>query len=302
MRYWAIRISNLISVWRNLLVLDRRLEDLAFRQAEIFFSGIHFQRLENFCDAGLKVFSQWDEDGKIAWLVKKLKITTHTFVEFGVQDYTESNTRYLLMAKGWKGVVIDASKKNCEKIRSSHYFWKTNLVVSQSFVTAENINDLVNESTCGGPIGLLSIDIDGMDYYVWEALNGVEPPIVICEFNPRFSDDPLKKIVVPYSAEFDRTKAHYSNQYFGASLGALVDLALRKGYEFVGLNSGHNNAFFVRKELCIKYGLETQPVCAVELRFCDSRDLNGKLANKHIGLSGTGLPVINLEKKAIEYL
>lgn len=302
MRSWAIRISNLISVWRNLLVLDRRIEELAFRQAEIYFSGPHFQQLENFSDAGLKVFSQWDEDGKINWLVKKLKITTHTFVEFGVQDYTESNTRYLLMAKGWKGLVIDSSKRNCEKIRKAHYFWRTNLAVTQSFVTAENINSLINESTCDGPIGLLSIDIDGMDYYVWEALNEVEPAIVICEFNPRFSDDPFKKIVVPYSPEFDRTKAHHSNQYFGASLSAIVDLASRKGYRFVGLNSGHNNAFFAREELCIKYDLEREPICAVELKFCDSRDLNGNLSYKHFELLGTRLPVVNLEKKAIEYL
>lgn len=302
MRYWTNKISNLISIWRNLLVLDRRIEELAFRQAEIFFSGPYFQQLENFSGAGFKVFSQWDEDGKITWLINKLEITERTFVEFGVQDYTESNTRYLLMAKGWKGLVIDSSTKNCEKIRKSHYFWRTNLAVSQSFVTAENINSLINSSNYSGPIGLLSIDIDGMDYYVWEALTEVEPAIVICEFNPRFSDDPLRKIVVPYAADFDRAKAHYSNQYFGASLGALVDLASRKGYEFVGLNSGHNNAFFVRIELCKEYGLERQSVCATELKFCDSRDFKGKLTDKHFELFGTGLPVVNLEKNAIEHL
>jgi hypothetical protein len=93
----------------------------------------------------------------------------------------------------------------------------------------------------GGQIGLLSIDIDGVDYWIWNAIRAVNPILVVCEYNGVFGD--LVPIVVPYDQKFDRTRAHPSNVYWGASISALEMLAKAKGYEFVGTNSTGHNAF-----------------------------------------------------------
>lgn len=97
-----------------------------------------------------------------------------------------------------------------------------------------------------GDIGILSIDIDGMDYWVWKAINCINPRIVICEFNPIFGAD--ISVTVPYKEDFNRTDMHYSNLYWGASLGAYVSLAKDKGYKLVCVNQMGQNAFFVRNE------------------------------------------------------
>jgi hypothetical protein len=92
-------------------------------------------------------------------------------------------------------------------------------------------------------IGLLSIDIDGMDYWVWENISAVRPDIVVCEYNAAFGD--VYPITVPHQPDFDRMRAHYSGWYFGASIGALCHLAKAKGYSSVGTNSAGRNAFFL---------------------------------------------------------
>jgi hypothetical protein len=95
-------------------------------------------------------------------------------------------------------------------------------------------------------VGLLHIDIDGMDYHIWEAINCIKPIIVIVEYNSVFGAD--RTIVVPYQKDFIRTTAHYSNLYWGSSLKALHFLANKKGYAFIGSNNAGNNAYFIRNE------------------------------------------------------
>ena len=101
-----------------------------------------------------------------------------------------------------------------------------------------------------GPLGILSIDIDGNDYWIWQAITSVQPAIVICEFNAVLGD--MRPIVVPYDSAFQRLRAHFSGQYFGASIAALKSLARAKGYTFVGTNSNGVNAFFLKEELAAK--------------------------------------------------
>ena len=109
------------------------------------------------------------------------------------------------------------------------------------------LEKMAQKEGLSGDIGMLSIDIDGNDYWVWKAIDSVKPAIVVCEYNAVFGD--LHRITVPYRPDFQRTRAHYSNLYFGASLPALIDLGEQKGYVFVGTNSNGCNAFFVRKDL-----------------------------------------------------
>jgi hypothetical protein len=121
-----------------------------------------------------------------------------------------------------------------------------NVKARQAFVTAENINDIITAAGISGRIGLLSIDIDGMDYWVWKAVSVVDPAIVVIEYNSLFG--PERPIVAPYDPAFSRYTPDPSRLFYGASLAALRHLAAEKGYVFIGCNSNGNNAYFVRGE------------------------------------------------------
>lgn len=194
-----------------------------------------------------QVFSQRGEDGIIQYIISQIEIPNKIFVEFGVEDYTESNTRFLLIHNNWSGLVIDGSKYNIKAIKNDFIYWKYDLTACQSFITKENINELIGKYIHISDIGLLSIDIDGNDYWVWEAITVIKPRVIVCEYNSAFGEH--EKISVPYKADFNRSKAHYSDLYFGASLAAFCHLAEKKGYDFIGTATAGVNAFFVRKDL-----------------------------------------------------
>lgn len=197
--------------------------------------------------AEFRVYSQWGEDGIIQFLLRHVAVPRKVFVEFGVESYIEANTRWLLVRHGWSGLVMDGSAAQVETIKSDPIYWRCGLAAAQAFVTRENINDLLKAHGMSGEIGLLSIDVDGVDYWIWEAVTEVQPAIVIAEYNSLFGAE--RAVTVPYDPGFTRSRAHYSHSYYGASLAALAGLGKRKGYAFVGSNSAGNNAFFVRRDL-----------------------------------------------------
>jgi hypothetical protein len=227
--------------------------------------------------AEFQVYSQWGEDGILQHLLRNIAVPRNIFVEFGVENYTESNTRFLLINKNWAGLVIDGSAENIEFIKRDDIYWRHNLKAEHAFITRENINDLIRRNGIGGEIGLLSIDIDGNDYWVWEAINVIHPSVVVVEYNSRFG--PERSVTVPYDASFVQLTAHHSGLYFGASLAALCLLGRRKGYSFVGCNTAGNNAFFVRAELRPSILPELTPVEGfVAAQFRQARDAHGTLA------------------------
>ncbi|AXY77482.1 hypothetical protein D3H65_27400 [Paraflavitalea soli] len=194
-----------------------------------------------------QVFSQRGEDGILQYIISKIDIPYKIFIEFGVEDYTESNTRYLLINNNWSGMVIDGSDQNIKFIKDDFIYWKYDLTAVHSFITKENINSLISNYTNCKDIGLLSVDIDGNDYWVWETIDVIQPRIVVCEYNSTFGA--TQKVSTPYKADFTRSGAHYSDLYFGASLAAFCHLAEKKGYDFIGTAGYGVNAFFVRKDL-----------------------------------------------------
>jgi tetratricopeptide (TPR) repeat protein len=193
---------------------------------------------------GFKVYSQCDEDGIIQEIFKRIETTNRIFVEFGVETGIECNTVKLLL-EGWRGLWIDGDGKNVEKIstRFKSLMDSRHLAVRQSFITAENINALISDGGLRGPIDLLSIDIDNNDYWVWKAIDVIEPRVVVIEYNATLR--PPLSMVVPYNPE----QTWSGSNYFGASLEALVKLGRTKGYRLVGCNFSGTNAFFVREEL-----------------------------------------------------
>ena len=244
-----------------------------------------------------RVYSQWGEDGLIQHLAAQVPIARRVFVEFGVEDYAEANTRFLLVNDGWSGLVMDASEENIRRIRRNPISWQHNLKSQQAFVTRENIDRLLADQGLAGDIGLLSIDIDGNDYWVWEAITAVTPAIVVVEYNARFGPD--RAVSVPYDAGFERAKAHHSMIYYGASLRALWLLGKRKGYALVGCNAAGNNAFFVRRDLLPAALAERRPEEAfVPAGFREARDARGELAlldRREEAEILHGLPLVDVE-------
>jgi hypothetical protein len=172
--------------------------------------------------------------------------------------------------------VIDGSPGNINYIKNDPIYWRHNLKAECAFINKENIDSLFARNGISGEIGLLSVDIDGNDYWVWEAIHSVNPAIVVAEYNARFG--PELAVTVPYDPDFVRSKAHYSMIYYGASLKALCLLSEKKGYAFVGCNTAGNNAFFVRRDLMVPSLKELSVADGfVGNQFRESRDRNGAL-------------------------
>ena len=187
----------------------------------------------------------------------------------------ESNTRFLLKHNNWSGLVIDGDPKNIEHIKSDQLFWRHRLHADCSFVTRENINAIITRNGIAGDIGLLSVDIDGNDYWVWEAINCINPCVVVCEYNGLFG--PSAKLSTRYAPDFLYSKAHYSTLFCGASLAAFHHLGMNKGYSLVGSNTGGNNAFLVRNDVLGTLKKLTPQEAYVPYSFRTSRDRKGNL-------------------------
>jgi hypothetical protein len=258
------RHSNCVS--EKQLMLSAQLLACEFRKRE---------KINKLADVEFSVFSQWGEDGIIDWIVDKIPNIPQTFVEFGVENYQESNTRFLLQHRNWKGMVIDGSNDNITNIRQQNISWRHDLSSVCAFIDRDNINELIQSSGFSGDIGLLSIDIDGNDYWVWEAIECVSPAIVVCEYNAVLGDK--QKLSIPYQANFERNKAHHSNLYFGASLPALTSLAKTKGYSLIGTNSNGVNAFFIRDDKSSQLLQTLEEIAIFPSVFRESRDIEGKL-------------------------
>jgi hypothetical protein len=257
---------------------QRRIE-LRLKLLQNALGRVELRQLENQRDESLdfheyQVYSQWGEDGIIQFLIKNILIKKRIFVEFGVETYEQSNTRFLLVNDNWSGLIIDGSQENILKIKNDEVYWNYNLKAICSFVSKENINELLIKNGLSGEIGLLSIDIDGNDYWIWDAINVINPEIVIVEYNYRFGDSAA--VTIPYQDDFVREKAHYSMIYFGASLKALCLLAKRKGYFFVGCSSNGVNAFFVREDKSNSILREITAEQGYKVgQFCETRNKEG---------------------------
>jgi hypothetical protein len=186
--------------------------------------------------------SQGDEEGILLALLHAGGGRTRRFVELGCGG-NGGNSGLLASELGWNGLMVDAREDPVAECRLR--FSSDRVTVAQHWITRENVNDIIREHGLAGEVDVLSIDIDGNDYWVWEALAEASPRVVVIEYNARFG--PERAVVVPYDPAFDRRGGPKS--YFGASLSALAKLAERKGYRLVTTEPGGANAFFVRDDV-----------------------------------------------------
>jgi hypothetical protein len=192
-----------------------------------------------------QVFSQYGDDGIIQFLLSKIPFVNKTFIEFGVENYREANTRFLLINNYWSGMVIDGDPKNIQHIQNEDIYGYYDLRAYCSFITKENINQLLHSSGFHSEVGILSIDVDGNDYWIWNEISAIQPEVVICEYNSLFGFE--LSVTIPYEPSFVRGNGK-PLFFYGMSLNAAVQLAQQKGYFFIGCNSAGNNAYFINKK------------------------------------------------------
>jgi hypothetical protein len=185
-----------------------------------------------------KIFSQNGEDGVIEKIFQTIGVKNKYFVEFGVEDGAECNTRYLREVLGWTGLMMDGSHENCS------------INLRKEFITAKNINELLKKY--GVPLGfdLLSIDIDYNDFYVWYAIKNYRPRVVVIEFNATHLPEEDKVVIYNPNYMWDFTN------YYGASILTLAKLGNLKGYTLVYVDRRGVNLFFIRSDILKKFSFK----------------------------------------------
>ena len=244
----------------------------------IMISSQKYDRVKYISDSECRVYSQNGEDGIINYLITKLEIYKPNFIEIGIGNYIEANTRFLYERFYPKGIIIDCEKNLSNKVNLEVNTWKGDLRVIETLVNKDNINSLISKN-CDFQIDIFSLDIDSIDYWVLEEVNLINSKIVIAEYNPIFGS--TLEITVPNINNFNRKKYHYSHLCYGMSLLALVKLMKNKRYYFIGSNSTCNNAFFISENFSKNDYFSNLLIrdlnYYVNSNIRESRDINNKL-------------------------
>ena len=289
-------LLNLIKKINNESIVSLK---LMIGQSAVLSSRASSSKFTNLWDAEVKVFSQWGEDGILDFICETLKISKPKFVEIGAGNFHECNSRFLAESRNASVVAIDARTDLVTEVKKMTVFWKTHIFPICEIVTPDNINDLLvfaRDKMAG--IDILSLDIDGNDYWVLDAAKLDKISVVVVEYNSLFGYS--AEVSVPRDDLFNRKEKHFSCLYYGASLSAFIYSLSLKGFTFLGSNRACNNAFFVKNEKINAFSIEipTNLELFVDSRVRESRDTSGSLSF----LSGKDrlqiietLPVVNVK-------
>jgi len=217
---------------------------LALKYRELHRDG---RPLPGFDQVGFRSYSQNEEDGIILFIFSLIGTTNKKAVEIGVGDGTECNTANLIINHGWTALLFDGDRANV--LRGQEFYarcpdtWVFPPTFVHAWIEMENVNQLIRDNRFQGEIDLLSIDIDGNDYWVWKAIDCIQPRVVVVECHNIWG--PERAVTIPYRRDFNKFNLH--PDYSGASLAAFVKLGREKGYRLVGCNRYGFNAFFIRE-------------------------------------------------------
>ncbi|MGM0588342.1 MAG: hypothetical protein ACQETE_08015 [Bacteroidota bacterium] len=243
-------------------VIDNRWSSTSKISQRIFMGQVqnefHSKGVVDLSNKGYRVFSQFDEDGILIAIFSVIGEGNKTFIEIGAADGINSNCANFALNLGWHGLFIDGDSSSIAKGKEFYQNHHDSFLYPPVFKTAmvkrSNINELIREEGFEGDIELLSIDIDGNDYWIWDAIEVVSPKVVIIETHIEFG---YKNIVVPYDEKYSYPGLH--RQYHGASVKAMIKLADSKGYKLLASNVYGFNTIYVKAEYAkyfVEYGIE----------------------------------------------
>ncbi len=258
--WWTfVNRDNLLRQSASITKIDQVL--LALRLKELHqLHGI----VPSLPDVGYRVFSQNDEDGILAAIFALAGTTNKTAVELCAGDGIECNTANLTVNHGWHTLLLDG---NGDNVARGQKFYANNPdtylappAFVEGWVTRENVNRMVESHGFAGEIDLLSLDLDGVDYWIWEALDAVLPRVVVLEFQSVWGA--LDAVTVPYAPNFRREGL---SDYYGASLPAFVALGRRRGYRLVAVARNAYNAFFLRDDVAAEVFPEVEAAAVLDV-------------------------------------
>ena len=242
------RLSKKIHKLKHVKLINRNVAVIRQLESHALFDSLksnsRYDDPKSLIRYGRKLYSQNEEDGMIQEIFNRVGVTNKVFVEFGIGDGLENNTLTLLL-DGWKGLWMEGSTRSVNNIKN--HFHKvldsSQLKILETFVTKENINELISSQIKEKEVDLLSIDIDGNDIHIFSELTAVNPRVVVIEYNAKFFP-PIR-----FAVDYDPANAWQGDDYFGASLKSLEKSFDDKGYSLVGCDLVGANAFFVRNDL-----------------------------------------------------
>lgn len=239
----------------------------------------NYSQYKNLNNLDYKVYSQNGEDGILDYFLSCLNIDKPKFVEIGIGDYSECNSRFIFERTSPKGLVIDCIENLKKKVSKNVKLWKGDLKIINEKINSNNIIEILNNNSFLDELDLFSLDIDSTDYWVLKKMPNNFSKIAIIEYNSVFGPD--LKITVPNIDNFNRNEYHFSNLCFGASLRAIIDLMEEKNFKFVGTNLARCNAFFILEKYLDKINVEIPNKNNLsnhtDSNIRESRDQSGKL-------------------------
>jgi hypothetical protein len=225
------------------------------------------QPLPSWADVEFRAFSQAGEDGLLLFVFALIGMGERRCVEICAGDGIECNTANLIVNHGWNGLLFDGNEELVQRGRAFYSHLADTYCYPPKFecawITRDNINELIKKNGFEGAVDLLSIDVDGMDYWIWEAIDVIRPRVVIAEIQCIWGAD--RAVTVPYSGQFKPKFNGHFGVYSGASLPAFVKLSRKKGYRLVGVQRLGFNAVFIQS------GIGEDLLPEVDLESCVDR-------------------------------
>jgi len=252
-------------------------------------------------DAEFRIYSQWGEDGILNYLCDLFGLDRPRILEIGAGNFTECNSRFFAEFRSAAVVAVDGRSDLERTMAATDLYWRSTIHGLEQFATPENITEL--EQTVNsliGPPDIVSLDIDGNDYWVLEQADLSRASIVVVEYNPLFGS--AAPLTVPRDDNFDRSEAHFSYLYFGASLKAWIHLLERRGFTFLGTTRSSVNAFFCANDLVSNLPIDIPATDSLErythISTREGRDSQGRLAYFDVSEAAEligDLPLVNVE-------
>lgn len=261
-----VPVIHQFTYWKNSISKSQTYQLMLMNQ---YRQLANTQQLPNFQETGCHIFSQTDEDGFLLYIFSLIDFTNKKVVEICAGDGFQCNAANLIINHGWEGLLFDGNPTNIKIGEKIYNSLKSKIKIVpklvNAWITTENVNELITNSEFHGEIDLLSLDLDGVDYWIWKSINCIQPRVIILEYNKTRSAE--ESVTVPYNPNF---QAQIINDYYycGASLKAFVKLGKKLNYRLVGSNTQQFNAFFLRNDIA------TDKLPEVSVETCLDSNIN----------------------------